>query len=92
MLYISKLLNLDNDNPVSSVTASRMIHFTNETESVIPRCMVSPLRMIFNIIHRYGLTGDLLALLSNTLIIQYSSWKYKVSQAIMYHERETWRA
>ncbi len=43
MLWIWKLLNLDNDNPVRSVITSRMIHFMHETESVIPRCMISPL-------------------------------------------------
>ncbi len=48
-----------------------MIHFKHETESVISRCMVSPLRMIFNSIHRYGLTGDLVALLNNPLIKSY---------------------
>ncbi len=51
MLWIWKLLNLDNDNPVRSVTASIMIHFKLETEFVISRCMVSPLRKIFIIIH-----------------------------------------
>ncbi len=91
MLWIWKLLNLDNDNPVRSITTSRMNNFKHEIESIIPRCMVSPLRQIFNI-HSYGLTGDLVALLNNPLIIPYSSWKYKVSQTIMCHERESWRA
>ncbi len=91
MLWIWKLLNLDNNNPVRSVTTSRMIHFKHETESVISRCMVSPLRKIFNTIHSYRLTGDLVALLNNPLIIPYSTWKYKVSKAIMCHERESWR-
>ncbi len=40
----------------------------------------------------YGLTGDLVALLNNPLIIPYSSWKYKFSKAIMCHERESMRA
>ncbi len=73
MLWIWKLLNLDNDNPIRSVTASRMIHFKHKTKSVISRSLVSPLRKIFNIIHRYGLTGDHLSLPSNPLIIPYSS-------------------
>ncbi len=92
MFLIWTFLNLVNDNPVSSGKATRMIHSKQETDSVISRCMVSPMRKIFNIIHRYGLTGDLLALLSYPLIILYSSWKYKVSQAIMCHEKEPWRA
>ncbi len=91
ILWIWNLLNLDNDNPVRSVTTSRMNHFKHETESVIPRCMISPLRKICNIIHSYGLTGDLVALLNNPLIMPYGTWKYKVSQDIMCHEKESWR-